>query len=340
MDCKYALLALPHIGQFPELTQNHTVHDSTLLLVDPQSILSTISDTVWKSWLGELNWDALFETEHVFVSYCPTQTPEILDGENKKLTDFLVRSVYHGLLLLGPFSGSGGKIHLLSGHGKIVDGKVIIQDIRSYSTLDKWIAPGFRMNKQYWRWMKKEYTEEGVINELRRLIALTNGMPETEKDFLFRLALNVFRLGVSDRWPDIVFPHMVRAIETLVAIPKTGLLKKKYGEKHSSAKEFSRRVLKYYPVQKNHLYNYEDTQLATILEDIYQLRSDSVHGKPLAWTLKQSNPDMTQNDFYILEYISQVAARALLVEAMSNPKFAPFLGDRAMLEAAWLEDKI
>ncbi len=132
----------------------------------------------------------------------------------------------------------------------------------------------------------------------------------------------------------------MRSIETLIALPPMGTLRRTYGSTQTMAKEFATRILRYYPINTSHLYQLNQTQLLSLLEDIYQLRSDSVHGKPLAWTLRQKNPNLPDDDLQRLEYVSEVAARHLLRAALSNPAWMSALADRATLERAWLNSQL
>ena len=336
MSCKYAVLAIPRIGQFPELTQDHDLGFSTYILQEPETILSTIPEHPWKEWLGSLAWEDLFRANHIVVSHCPTQTPEVLDGENVALESHLTNMVYKALFLVAPFCGSGGEIRLFSGKGHLTEGKVHIDDIRSHQILDEWVMPGCRHHANYWRWLQATFLENAVIDDWRTVIAQLHALRNSTTTYIYSLALEVFRLALIEKWADVVFPHVVRSIETLIALPPMGAFRRTYGGQHTMAKEFAARILRYYPITANHLYQLNQADLTTLLEDIYQVRSDSVHGKPLAWTLRQRNPNLPDDELMKLEYVSETAARHLLRSALTNTTWMTALADRATLEQAWL----
>jgi hypothetical protein len=338
MQIKYALIAFPCIGKFPALTQDQDLGFSTVMLKNPSTVLSTIPEKPWKGWLGSIAWEELFKAEHVVINYCPTSTPEDLDGENIKLTTHLSEVVYKSLMLVAPFCGSHGSIRLLTGKGVFENGQIQIENLRSHTLISEWVLPGFRFNSQYWSWMEETYTEKTVISDWKHQIDKLNSIGNEGTKYLYRLSLEIFRRGLSEKWADIVFPHVVRSAETLIALPKQSVLMKMYG--HGSAKEFATRTLKHYPASSNLLYNLNAKDLQDLFEDIYQLRSDSVHGKPLAWTLKQKSPRLTDDDLQKLEFISEMGTRSILRAAIANQTWINAVDDRADLERAWLSNLI
>ncbi|MDP2982973.1 MAG: hypothetical protein Q8O92_06575 [Candidatus Latescibacter sp.] len=60
----------------------------------------------WQKWLGTLKVDELSKANLFLFAHAPSQTPEILDGENIRLSD-LIHRLYLGLLVSFPYIDHG-----------------------------------------------------------------------------------------------------------------------------------------------------------------------------------------------------------------------------------------
>ncbi len=72
------------------------------------------------------------------------------------------------------------------------------------------------------------------------------------------------------------------------------------------------------------------------LINLYQLRSDCVHGKQIAWSLRNELKEKFVDDVvYEYEFLAEMAARDILKFAMFEKRIWENLNKREDIEEAW-----
>lgn len=200
-----------------------------------------VEDKIWKEWLG-LKWEEVKDSNAMIKFEIPTKTPEILDGENKLISE-LISKIYIALQLVGDFKIQATNFFTGSRIGQEIQ-------LRQWSEYDNWYS------SDYFRRIEEKDME--LWSKLFKSIC--NFHSRLPKEFLrFNRGLICFQKGCREQWLDFRLPYFVQSLEAL-ALP----------DKSKTEKQFKKRIAKWFP--KNFKGNPEE-----ILGEIYDLRSDCEH---------------------------------------------------------------
>ncbi len=224
----------------------HKLPDRFSISLDENIIFSNevinIEDKTWHEWLG-LKWNDIKESNAMIRIEVPTNTPEVLDGENQKITE-LCEKVYIALQLTGDFRVEATNFFT---------GSRLIEEIRlrQWTTYKDWYC------SEYAKRLKNKDMEiwGQLVKKLRFFYThLSKG------NFIrFNRGLINFQKACSELWLDFRLPYFVRSLEALV-LPDKG----------KTEKQFKKRAAKWWPKQ------FKGDGVG-ILGQIYDIRCDCEH---------------------------------------------------------------
>ncbi|MFA6471415.1 MAG: hypothetical protein WCU00_05155 [Candidatus Latescibacterota bacterium] len=214
-DHKYAVLAL-RVNRLEFQFSNPFRLDQERLVT--RELPLAIPDH-WQKWLGTLKVDELSQSNLFLFAHAPTQTPEILDGENIRLSE-LINRLYFGLLVSVPYIdhkegtlitgvNHNGEIDVrrvsrypvvpcsLGCHGALVDDSHLLLTMQVTDGISKLVGTG--EYKRTWRIIHAFYAalkaeEIGVrIHQCVRCIEgfILPDIGKTRQQFISRVALFV-----------------------------------------------------------------------------------------------------------------------------------------------------
>ncbi|GEM_PF-4468931 len=201
-----------------------------------------IKDEIWQGWLGSLKWDDIRHSNAMIKIEIPTKTPEVLDGENKSISE-LMDKAYIAMQLLGDFKVRGTNFFTGSRIGEKIE-------LRQWTQYDDWYSTSY-----FKRIEEKDMEIWGKL--FRGLCKFHSRLPN---EFL-RLNRGAICLqkGCGEQWLDFRLPYFVSSLEAL-AVP----------EKGKTEIQFKKRIAKWFP--KAYKCNPEE-----VLGRIYNLRCDCEH---------------------------------------------------------------
>jgi len=131
---KYACFLFKHFPVDQDVPAEHQIAEDLWALrrppIDPEHY--------WREWLGSIRLDAVREANFVLLAISPSETPDIVDGENEILVRRVDR-VFHGLLLQGvPIYEPQGGASLSGGNLRG------IPDVQQLANLER-MYPSFRL---------------------------------------------------------------------------------------------------------------------------------------------------------------------------------------------------
>lgn len=210
--------------------------------IDFSTEIIDIEDKIWREWLG-LKWNDIKESNAMIRIEVPTNTPEVLDGENKELEE-LCNKAYIALQLSGDFKVTGTNFFT----GSKINGKI---NLRQYIEYDHWYC------SERFKKMKKEDIE--IWGKLLKRLIHCYSRVKTGQFIRFNRGLMNFQKGCSESYLDFRLPYFVRSLEALV-LPDKG----------QTEKQFKKRILKWWPKSFK-------GDAISILGEIYGMRCDFEH---------------------------------------------------------------
>ncbi len=327
MDVKYAAKLISSLVPVPT-NRDFKFDDNTLFFNGSlKESIDTSESKHWKEWIGSLAWDQLTGDNCIVLSYVPTKTPSVLDQENKDLTD-KVFDIYRVLPLVQPLYYPHNEIITISGAGKAEGGKLTFFDVREVGRNKPWMDSGYLRHHKSLRNEKfalepnpQFFDAWRSINDLFVLHFRKGNSPEQLLE-----SYRSFEDGFRNTHLEFKIPNHVRSVECILG------LKRGQGGSH-----FADRVLKLVPLLA---VPFSSEPIRQQLINLYQIRSDCVHGKKIAWSLKNElKNEFSDQVVYEYEFLAETIAREVLKLAMSKKEIWQFLGTREEIEDAWDQQK-
>jgi hypothetical protein len=179
-------------------------------------------------------------------------------------------------------------------------------ELQAAATLRHWETDGSHPNDSWFRrWV-----------EIDDLLCRRLPLPQ-----ILWYALQSYAGARSRRFLEFSTPGFVRSAEGVIAIPQGPRMKATFCE----------RALRLVPRLRTD--EYVGVDVESLLPELYQLRSDCVHGK-LPFQKMQGQGDQGQDRAAQLTYVADVLAREALLVALRHPDGSIFAG-REELERAW-----
>lgn len=326
MKVKYAYVVFNHAFPFPKLDQPFRFDQSTELRFGTikQQIENPNSEH-WPKWIGSIRWETICENKLVLSSWVKTETPDILNGENKDVSS-KVANIFRLLPLAGSFIPPWTETFLLTGHGTYTQNGVVAEDIRSFTEITTWQRPYFSDNEffpEYSTWAETALQTQDSLARWKEcyehfdalLIRSTNYRQLLEGYRSFEEAMKSSQL-------EFKIPNLVRAIESLAVCWNN--------------KEFARNTLSLTGPLNTNLPFSVSTGTRRLLRDLYQLRNDCSHGKPFGYSLqKKINPDQLRAFIAQYEFVAEWCARKIIIDSFRNQTMLNVCNDHEVLAKAW-----
>lgn len=326
MQIKFAAYVFPNVFPMPDIQgQFHLDNNTFLFSGSITDYLAAQDNEHWKEWLGTIFWEELTERDPLIcITWQPAEATA-LNGENKKLLDKL-NHLYHALLLTGPWKNDGRNAHTLTGTGQVDDsGNLKFEQISEVGHFNLWRHSHYYDVDPVWRWQVQELRTQSALDSWKaNFLAIEQIIANGQDNFLLTLALMAFQSGLHDSLLDFRIPNFVRAIESIVALPAG-----------QGKVEFARRTNLLLPTTINLPLGVDTNSITPILRDSYQVRSDSVHGKPFADTLRAALGENFQAELPKYELGIEMSVRYVIQNAIVNANFLSHSNARDVLENAW-----
>jgi hypothetical protein len=225
----------------------------------------------WKEAIGDIAWRDREEPHLVCLNTARAERPDVFDAEHDALARDcnLIWFAYQLARLRHP---DYGECVIAKGHARESEAGVSLGMMQGWSQLHRLIRPNYCGDRQYievWRqdpnWLIDPDWPERVADCWRLLDGAHD--PARELPPLVDRALDAYSVALRMNGVDHRLPYFVRSAESVLAIPR--------GQGRAT---FVARALRFLPTINSDLY-IGHANIAEYLGDIYQLRSDCVHGK-------------------------------------------------------------
>jgi hypothetical protein len=320
---KYAALLL-RSPSGPKESRQFSAGKETLVT----NIASLVPDSelaFWRGWLGTLAWEEVDEVRRVVLVRSPASSPTVLDGVDETLRGKASTS-WRAFLLCEPHVNTEGPSWLLTGRAAAEEPGTPLLAVRSASRVDRIVRPFYATREKYWAVQRPllrsrvEASRGPDVSWYGRWLEIDELLTSTPYSNLLGLALLAH--GSARTRPELEFaiPELVRAAEGVLAL-----------ERGMGAKMFGERALRIAPGLATD--EYVGPEIGALLPELYQARSDCVHGKVPFLGLQALGPE-GEDRAGQLAYVAEVLAREALVKALRFPDRSIF-ESRDQLELAW-----
>lgn len=277
----------------------------------------------WREAFGTFQWDALRGKRPTMFVF-GHDTADITNAINKQLEDRVQLARYAYLLNRPPIL-SGGAMWVISG---MADNDLRPLSLRSWHRHAELSNPYFIQRAPFARSLDEFLTNSWMESWCDDFVAMDSARGGKW------LLCPPFEMGVLSFWDasintalDFRMPALVRTIESIVAPPR----------RSATLSFVQRSALFAQDVQRHPYFSATGHTLDEMLRELYQLRSDAVHGK---WPLRDMQQAGREDDVALLDFAAEMIARAAIKWALRNrTKFATYQ-TRAALEDAWANGTI
>lgn len=289
-------------------------------------MLDTCDVSHWKEWLGSISWDEIDQKKAILLISKDSNTANILDIENKELEETLY-NVFRFLSFLEFIQPPGIEAISISGEGAQIKSQIKLKDVRHFSKIKVWKRAFYWQDTEFAKWVANSQVKMPSINDWESLVNLSWKLLFEKKGHtqLFE-SFNSYEAALTGP-SDLSFkiPNLIRSIEAIIAL-----------EKGKGQKEFVKRVLHLIGSMPSHFPYNVAKDCSDILSTLYELRTDCVHGKGFASTLKK-NLGSSFSDKIVAkhEFVAEWSARKVLLFALTNTTLQAHLHDRDKLESYW-----
>jgi hypothetical protein len=293
------------------------------------SVLALIPDSEseqWREWIGTVAWNKLKRAERIVIARSPSAAPSVLDDETYRLRR-TVSDAWTAFLLSGA-EHSGDAPWLISGESEGCDHRAQLRSIRTAAQLERMIVPFHVLHSRRHRDLRaaaleKHWAAHGKHDDswFARWIEIDDLLGRrTPVPPILWYALRSYGSAWDRKLLEFSIPEFVRAAEGIIALAK-GM----------GAKAFRDRALHLVPSLRTD--EYVGTDIDALVADLYQLRSDCVHGK-LPFHDMQQRGEEGEEHASQLAYVAEVLAREALLAALRHHDQSVF-ASRVGVESAW-----
>ena len=277
----------------------------------------------WQEWLGTTTWKSISNCDEAIVSWIGTITPEIAADKESQGLESINFDVLRALTTVTSYAFSHtGHYYVLTGDGELVDGKVLIRQIRSYSYVPSYQRSYFEAE------LKKDdpyFNQRAIIEEWIQNHSAINTVVVGGKLRQLLEALRSLEESYKNNQLEFKIPNLVKSVECLMDC--------------RGAKEFAEMVewlIGTPPTDDTFQCHVNFNQK---LIDLYQLRNDCSHGKQFAWSLQKNYPGILLNKVIgEYEFLAEWVAREVFKVCL-NGNFTQIFKDRDTLIAGWRDYK-
>jgi hypothetical protein len=253
----------------------------------------------WQEWLGSVKTENFTRAGITIVALHPSDHPEVLDHENKSLTEQAF-SVFMGLLMCEIFRLGGGLI--LSGANN--NGRT---DVRSLADLESHFMPGGVSSVAL------------SLATIRRASLIASGLRHIDFNRAvfdrLRRGVRAWRRGVQQVYGEDRLHQFVRAVEAVIK-PEAG----------RSAKLFTHRC---------QIFAGTSASERHLLSELYQMRSLAEHMNPLESVLDTYSPPDHAALTLRRTYQAQMLASDVFEKVLTKPKVLAIFDSDTHIDEFW-----
>lgn len=331
MKVKFGILAFPSLPYFPRNGLQYQFEEGVTFHSKPvQETLGKYTETHWQRWIGEIGWEEFSKSEHQIQIIRTSQTAEVHDQESSDIQLELQR-YYKALSLIELMAPPRYPPITITGHGTVEAGILAPESINSYSKGQEWLPGQHILEQEFYLGKPWHYSDAHgspyraeILDDWKKIALMLREVDGKDDFFLLNLSIAAYRKALAEPILDFNFPNLVRAIETLAVLGRG------YGPK-----DFAARAARYAPNQAEIRMTISDENILKLLSVSYQLRSDSVHGKPFAHSLGQGSKSFLESEIHRVVYLLETTSRRIILEFLSNPSLRALTGSRSKMEAHW-----
>jgi len=253
----------------------------------------------WQGWLGSVKTEKLTRAGLTLIALCPSDHPEVLDDENRLLTEHAF-SIFMGLLMCEVFRFDGGLIISGANNGGHTD-------VRSLADLEPHLMPSAVPSKAIGQ----------LAIERANLIASGLRQISSKRDVYERLQRGVraWRRGLQQIYGEDRLHQFVRALEAVVK-PETG----------RSAKLFTHRC---------QVFAGTSDAARGLLSELYRMRSLAEHMNPIEPVLAAYPADDREQVVQRRTYQAQILASHVLEQILTRADVLAIFDSDAHIEDFW-----
>ncbi len=265
--------------------------DANLMLArNENKLIDKLEESVWKEWVGSIEWESLKRSNAVLEIKRTSATSEIQDHESEELLNKL-QTAWVALKLTAPVHTERS----FKTCGYTIEEKL---RVNHYEDLAKWYLPGYDEHHEGQVGII-EKIDESRLKQWRALYKTMRFLQSRRKDNEYLrvwLGLRSFEKACSEYYLEYRLPFFVRSLEALI-LPEQG----------KTANQFKSRVAKWWSKDINPKVFIGDSQ--KILGEIYDMRCDfdHLHG------LKESYTSIQQLRAYQCEQLARRAYQGILL---------------------------
>lgn len=302
---KVAHLFIENLAHAFESDRDFTLDENAILTfsIDGNKSLTKLEESVWREWVGSIEWDSLKRSNAVLEIQLQSENPEIQDHENQELLK-RIQTFWVALKLVAPISTD----HCYKTSGYFDDGKI---RINHYDPLPRWFLPGYEEHNE---------NEIGIIerideNRVKQWFSLYKAMRfvqdhRKQNEYLrVWLGLRSFEKACNEFYLEYRLPFFVRSLEALI-LPEQG----------KTTSQFKSRVSKWWSKNINPKVFTSDPH--KILGEIYEMRCDfdHLHG------LKEEYTAIQHLRAYQCEQLARRAYQSILLNRKDLLLFSDNIG--------------
>lgn len=257
-------------------------------------------DKHWKAWLGSLKMDDFENSTLLIVAKMPSQTAEILDGENEYLQN-VVHTVWYSILLDGIPNVQSGLV--ISGTMRNRE-----LDVRSAGTSHRYYCPDSVMPKQI--------TKDTVVQAEQLSMNLQECFASKGNFIRFKKGWHSWLDGLREDRGDSRLHKFVRVMEAVIK-PRIG----------KTSKDFVHRA-KFF---------LKHTDADNVLDELYGIRCSVEHLNDWQESLLQYSESERGDIASLRSYQAQLLASAIIKKFLLAKDLWPIIKEDAALDAFWSE---
>lgn len=292
------------------------------------NILSLIPESEhsrWREWLGSVPWERLKRAGRVVVAREAATELSIHNEVDLRLRARVDRS-WSAFLLSGAATESDSAAWFLHGEAAGDRSGSPLRSLKTVGQIDRLIRPPYRGRERYVGILAKNlmqyWSEHGSRDQswFPRWLDACALLNQPNLPLIVGYALLAHGSAWTRRYLEFSIPEFVRVAEGVIALPR-----------NQGGKTFVERALRLAPgLQQD---EYVGMATESLLPELYQLRSDCVHGK-LPFAEMQALGDKGEEHAAQLSYVAEVLARESVLTALRHPDWSVF-ATRDNLEQAW-----
>lgn len=217
MKIKYSYIVLNHMPfPFPEIEVPFYFDDTTVIrLTSVAAEFLGEESKHWADWLGSIIWEVLTQPQYVLATWVETHTPDVLNAENKFLSD-KISTIFRSLKLTGEFAPPDEAL-LFTGQGVIENGFPKAKDIKSYTDHKTWTRAMFSRDDEFFDWAVSNISTRSILDKWKTCSEHMVSLIETKKNRQLLEAFRSFEEALSATQLEFKMPNLVRALECIIA---------------------------------------------------------------------------------------------------------------------------